>query len=1564
MYLKYGAFLWFCIVHSTFAQEPRSAEEIFGTTKNDYVAFAPKVFRPGTPFRISVIIFNPDWIESKFTFELVDATDIALTRVEQFYEPGTLTVTDLAIPTVLDPGIYYDLKLTVVGPKVSYDILEKRRLLLSRNTASLFIQLDRPLYRGDDIVSIRVIAVLPDLTSFKGLVNIFIEDSRKHRIVQWLDQSVGVGLISKEFALGSHPISGKWSVHAFIKGEREIIKPFDISDDQLPIFEIKIDIVPFQVVGKDVSGVIEAIYKFGEPVHSTGHIKVSFENNPECSLKTYEQDIALPEGYFEFNIPYPEIEKLCSTPLIGVLIIKVSIIDEASRIESVAFVPTKFFVFPFKVVFSSSNPTSFKPGLTYIGYVKVIQQDGRPLPAYDEDIVVKATASSVAPPFFEKSYPINADGIVRFEITIPPDIITLTINALLIKSKIGAVSKIENIQQSNTNSFLALSLLTFEPKAGEVAEFEARATDPIFEIFYIVLSRGTITFTGNVVIGERNIVSFYVALTTDMAPLARLVAFYIKDRELIVDALNFKVTGIFRNQVDATFTKPVVPPHTEADLVIHTNPDSLVCVLSLDKRVVIYSRAYDVTPYDVLLSLSQFDTTEGGFNVLENGEVSVTIGGRDTLTIIDQSGLQVFTDADIDFSRSSNMLPEGKCVGDCTFSPYVSQGGLTEELGYIRKFFPDTWIWKCLPTSPEGEVAIKEISPDYLTYWVTSVFSLHPEYGLGILPAPTLLRVFVPFFTFVKAPTFVILGEVVVIQVVVFFYGDVPLKSVLVEIRESPQFLHILKDGSTRPGIRKGLIPAIRPGGSGVILFPIKPIVLGSIELIIDSQSIPYSDSSIKVFEVRAGGLPVTVTDTLFIDLKQFIPCGRKETLVFSQVYPLLFPPGVIPGSLNIDVAVTGDILGPVITGLTDDKFLQFLPTGCAEQNLIYFGPLIYTYKYLLATQQLEDSFRLKAIINMQKGYVVELSFQRPDGSFATFPLIVLPPTLPPIPALPPTLHNAPSTWLTAFVVKLFKQATPFIYIDQKVIIGAINWLTTKQGPSGEFLEDGALLLDSIQGVDIKNVYSLTAFVVIALIENKDFSKEIPIITAVISKSLLFLESNLPTLFEDPYKLSITCYALTLAKSSKAPFCADTIYKMAVKDDIYIHWTYLDNGRLSVETTAYNLLTHLLLNRISDATKIARWLVVQQGGYGGFYSTQDTIIALQALALFSELTFCPDPIYRVKIKFGDKIFPFTINRINAILYQTVSLPIGDIIPKEIFIDAAGQGVGLVQVTSNYHLDEKAIGSFKGKASSKSKEEVLSVKPKVVTITGKSKEEVTDKPKIETFTGKSKEEVTDKPRVETSIGKSKGEAIGKSKGEVISKPTLNSTMVDNSSTFSPIILRIDNGSAIKSNLTFITALSKANVDQGKQHFSLLIITLASSEILGVKACTKWNLDKPSDSGFTMLEMGVPTGFKPDVGSVSLIDSLASVKEDKDKLVFYLNGVTGSQICLEYKLKRIDLVGNQKPVPCKIYQYYNPDTVVTKFLDAVTERLKTVCDLCKAGCVNSCPAFDISANSTKY
>lgn len=124
------------------------------------------------------------------------------------------------------------------------------------------------------------------------------------------------------------------------------------------------------------------------------------------------------------------------------------------------------------------------------------------------------------------------------------------------------------------------------------------------------------------------------------------------------------------------------------------------------------------------------------------------------------------------------------------------------------------------------------------------------------------------------------------------------------------------------------------------------------------------------------------------------------------------------------------------------------MPDGCGEQNMLNFVPNIVVLDYLRLTNQLSPAIETKAKQFLDAGYQRELSYKHDDGSFSAFG----------------KRDKNGSTWLTAFVVRSFIQASQYIQVEQRIINEALDWLSRVQAPNGSFPEYGSVFSTEMQG--------------------------------------------------------------------------------------------------------------------------------------------------------------------------------------------------------------------------------------------------------------------------------------------------------------------------------------------------------------------------------------------------------------------------------------------------------------------------------------------------------------------
>ncbi|CAL4121693.1 unnamed protein product, partial [Meganyctiphanes norvegica] len=91
--------------------------------------------------------------------------------------------------------------------------------------------------------------------------------------------------------------------------------------------------------------------------------------------------------------------------------------------------------------------------------------------------------------------------------------------------------------------------------------------------------------------------------------------------------------------------------------------------------------------------------------------------------------------------------------------------------------------------------------------------------------------------------------------------------------------------------------------------------------------------------------------------------------------------------------------------------------------------------KYLTSAGLNTPDITQRATTNMEAGYKRELQYQHDGGSYSAFG----------------KSDSSGSTWLTAFVLKSFAQARPFITVNENNLIVSKDWLVSLQKVYGCF---------------------------------------------------------------------------------------------------------------------------------------------------------------------------------------------------------------------------------------------------------------------------------------------------------------------------------------------------------------------------------------------------------------------------------------------------------------------------------------------------------------------------------
>uniref|UniRef100_A0A915PPC2 Alpha-2-macroglobulin domain-containing protein n=1 Tax=Setaria digitata TaxID=48799 RepID=A0A915PPC2_9BILA len=428
----------------------------------------------------------------------------------------------------------------------------------------------------------------------------------------------------------------------------------------------------------------------------------------------------------------------------------------------------------------------------------------------------------------------------------------------------------------------------------------------------------------------------------------------------------------------------------------------------------------------------------------------------------------------------------------------------------IRKLFPETWVWSNMQIRGTAEAVFEAVVPDTITSWVASAFAINDETGLGVAPSTSKLTVFRPFFIRINLPYSVKRGEKFALQVLVFNYMDSEQDvTVILKDGDNVGYDFLQKDGTTKKPTSKNAKSKMHnirmisvPGGgvSKAVYFPIVPTKIGNLMLSVTAQSAKAGDAVEQVLRVEPEGYRVDRNIPVLIDLTE----NNSSSEVKKQI-EMQFPFDVVDGSKSARFEVIGDLMGLALANI--DSLVR-MPYGCGEQNMINFVPNIAVLGYLKVTKQAGSQIEAKAKKYMEAGYQRELTYWRDDHSFSAFG----------------QSDKHGSTWLTAFVVRSFKQAQQFIFIDEHILQKSIAFLNAQQQQeNGAFAERGEIHHKAMQGGAAEGGVPLTAYVYIALLENGVRNE----------KAQHYLEQHLDEIKDSPYALAIVTYAFHLSDSSK-----------------------------------------------------------------------------------------------------------------------------------------------------------------------------------------------------------------------------------------------------------------------------------------------------------------------------------------------------------------------------------------------------------------------------------------------
>ncbi|XP_029110202.1 alpha-2-macroglobulin-like protein 1 [Scleropages formosus] len=1244
---------------------------------------------PNESLRMNVFLDD----ESQSTTLLAKTTKMPFFSCFQFQAPG---VKEASVQSI---------RVEVRGSR--FVLRDQRKVMFQPVRPSTFIQTDKPVYKPGQTVYFRVVTLDMNLVPVDQLYDtVYLEDPNNNRIDEWNN----ITSSSKILAL-SHPLSTESPVGIYrlvVSVDQETTEQtFAAREYVLPRFDVTLN-VPSEVNAAEPQLGLEACakYTYGQPVSGKAALELCRTPYPWIRAEGSRQrclarSVPLNKygcGSYAFNVTYflgEGLQDMLSFTAsveeqgTGIALARSANINMNYSAGSVWFVDTPDFynpgsVFQGKIVLVDykSSPVAYWPIYLYKGFWEPLK------------LLRNLTTNRYGMAYFS----VNLTGQLNEELQLrasyypPSEIFHIQPQAPFYQD--GMHTVLPFLPRKAAFSYLSVLNAERPLPCGTVVPIGVRyalvgdepQADPL-DLNYVVLSRGAIASYGSLRIkwplaATEGNTTISLRVNPELAPVVQVLVYVALPGGTVISAsMAFTTEECFKYKVALDFSPPAAVPGENGTLKIQARLGALCALTAVDQSVLLLdkgkrldaSKIFNLLPVQMSTSIPYMAEDPEVCPQVRLKRFVAPQEGMDSSNAFQAVGLKVATSLVavppfcLSFMgkdyRSGYRAPGG-------FVPFGAKAALLPEstpVETVRAFFPETWIWDLVRVGDSGSVKVPLTMPDTITTWEADAFCL-ADIGISLAP-PTNITVFQPFFLEITLPYSLVRGERFDLKATVFNYLT---KCIMVKVTAAPSSAYRL---DPCPGCRYS--SCLCASETKTFQWVLVAAVLGSVNVSVSAEAVGSQtvcnnemvtvpdrgriDSVSRALLIKAEGTEKT-------DCYSFLLCPNGGTS--QEQLDLSLPVNVVEGSARASVSVVGDIMGQALKNMGD---LLSMPYGCGEQNIAVLASDVYIMQYLQSTGQLTPVLLEKATDFLKIGYQRQLNYRNSNGSFSTFP------------------GGEGNNWLTAFVMRAFSKAQAFTYVDPRTIEEAQAWLLTTQKPDGCFGTTGKLFHSGLKG-GVEGEVMLTAYIAVALLESNLSHPALNLSLACLRSDVSYLTST--------YTTALMAYAFSLAgDGEKRAQLMTRLYGLAVTEGGLLHWSQSASetaGSLTVEMTSYVLLAvlstaaPLSAAELGYATGIVRWLVKQQNAYGGFSSTQDTVVALQALALYSTMVKNPGGSSTVTVRSASgQQQVFAVNLGNKLVYQERMLQ--DVKGRYSIVVQGGSCVS-VQLTVRYNIPTPVLQS--------------------------------------------------------------------------------------------------------------------------------------------------------------------------------------------------------------------------------------------------------------------------------
>jgi len=587
---------------------------------------------------------------------------------------------------------------------------------------------------------------------------------------------------------------------------------------------------------------------------------------------------------------------------------------------------------------------------------------------------------------------------------------------------------------------------------------------------------------------------------------------------------------------------------------------------------------------------------------------------------------------------------------------YYSQGGENEGVGSRdrpRQYFPETWYWNpIIITDNNGEASVSLRTPDSITTWKVDATASTKDGLIGTGDAS--VTVFKDFFIEPDIPVSVVRNDLFPLKVMIYNYDD-EAKDVTVTLSDPDYTWFELIEGPAT------MTKRMEAGEVSSVEYVIKVLSVGEHKITISGTNGDRTDTVIRPMRVVPDGKSL-----------QNIENG-KLTDNMTVYHDLSLDPRRVENSEDMWLKLQGGIGGVIMDGA--EGYIQFV-SGCGEQSMSTLSVDILAYDQAQDQETLpEDMLRYEQIcvqgIQHELMYLLE-GKSDPGRGIVWFPG-----------------DEDVHPWLTSWGLLTFQDAVDAGFtLDPKIISDMQLWLSAQQDTDGSFRFPDWGLYETTNPILQSKKVSTTSYITRALLYS-GYDKDSP----VISGAMNYIAGNINTgdNWDDPYTLSLALIALEMGGGDPGTRgeLASRIAELARTDDNGdVYWSTANNmisnseerswrgdsSGKEIECTGYAIMALGARGSHTSLTqKAVGYLLNHRSSLGGFFSTQDTVVAFQALKSFGK--FSLDELEITVSLNGEEVDTILMNEENRDM--TFLMDLRDHLASSMNVSIASEGSGSV-----------------------------------------------------------------------------------------------------------------------------------------------------------------------------------------------------------------------------------------------------------------------------------------------